>query len=82
MGGLVWQGQGSLIRNIIVNAMKRAANCASDPICWENDDQLNHAACFSCAMVSETSCEERNMGLDRRVLIDEEFGYFSDLLYY
>jgi hypothetical protein len=31
-------------------------------------------------MVSETSCEERNLGLDRRVLVDGEFGYFKDLI--
>ena len=64
----------------IRKAMQRAPNCASDPICWENDDQMNYAACFSCAMVSETSCEERNVGLDRRALVDENFGFFKDLL--
>lgn len=80
MGGLVWQGQPTLIEGIIRKAMQRALNCASDPICWENDDQMNYAACFSCAMVSETSCEERNVGLDRRALVDENFGFFKDLL--
>lgn len=80
MGGLVWQGQPKLIEEIIKKAMQRALNCASDPICWENDDQMNFAACFSCAMVSETSCEERNVGLDRRALVDENFGFFKDLL--
>ena len=81
MGGLVWQGQPNLMENIIQKAMQRAVNCASDPICWENEDQLNYAACFSCAMVSETSCEKRNVGLDRRILVDETFGYFRDLVY-
>lgn len=80
MGGLVWQGQPELIKNIICKAMQRALNCASDPICWENEDQLNYAACFSCAMVSETSCEKRNVGLDRRILVDGEFGFFKELL--
>lgn len=79
MGGLVWQGQPELIEKIICQALQRAMNCASDPICWENEDQLNYAACFSCAMVSETSCEKRNVGLDRRILVDEKFGYFKDL---
>ncbi len=79
MGGLVWQGQPKLIEKIISQAMRRALNCASDPICWENEDQLNLAACFSCAMVSETSCEKRNVGLDRRILVDESYGYFKDL---
>lgn len=80
MGGLVWQGQPELIENIIRKAMQRALNCASDPICWENEDQLNYAACFSCAMVSETSCEKRNVGLDRRILVDADFGFFKEII--
>lgn len=80
MGGLVWQGQPDLIKATIYKALHRALDCSSDPICWENEDQLNHAACFSCAMVSETSCEERNQGLDRRTLVDEAFGFFKNLL--
>lgn len=80
MGGLVWQGQPNLIEKTVYSALNRACNCASDPICWENDEKPNYAACFSCAMVSETSCEERNLGLDRRVLVDEQFGFFREIL--
>lgn len=79
MGGLVWQGQPRLIKGIVESAMKRAVNCSSDPLCWENDDGLNRASCFGCTMVSETSCEHANMALDRRVLIDDVFGFFKDL---
>lgn len=61
MGGLVWQGQPRLISSIIESAMKRAVNCSSDPLCWENEDSLNRASCFGCTMVSETSCEYQNM---------------------
>jgi hypothetical protein len=49
-------------------------------MCWENSDGLNKAACFSCAMVSETSCEHGNTGLDRRALVDSIFGFFKELL--
>jgi hypothetical protein len=80
MGGLVWQGQPHLIEKIIMSALKRATDCSSDPLCWENSDGLNKAACFSCAMVSETSCEQRNMGLDRRALVDPIYGFFKDIL--
>ena len=80
MGGLVWQGQPKLIENIILSALQRATDCSADPLCWENSDGLNKAACFSCAMVSETSCEQGNMGLDRRALVDPDFGYFKDLI--
>lgn len=79
MGGLVWQGQPRLISKIIKSAMDNARECSSDPICWENEEQLNLAACFSCCLISETSCEKRNLGLDRRALIDDDFGFFKDL---
>lgn len=80
MGGLVWQGQPRLIEKIIMSALDRAKNCSSDPLCWEADEQLNLAACFSCCLVSETSCEQRNLGLDRRALVDETFGFFKSLI--
>lgn len=80
MGGLVWQGQPNLIEETILSALQRATDCSSDPMCWENSDGLNKAACFSCAMVSETSCEHGNTGLDRRALVDPVFGFFKDLL--
>lgn len=80
MGGLVNQGRSDIIERIIKRALKRALNCSSDPLCWENEDQLNFASCFACSMVSETACEERNLGLDRRILVDEEFGFFRELI--
>lgn len=80
MGGLVWQGQPHLIEETILSALQRATDCSSDPMCWENSDGLNKAACFSCAMVSETSCEHGNTGLDRRALVDPQFGFFKELL--
>ncbi len=79
MGGLVWQGQPRLIERIIKSALNRAEECTSDPLCWENEEQLNLAACFSCCLVSETSCEKRNLGLDRRALVDDKFGFFKSI---
>ena len=84
MGGLVSQGETERIQEIIRNGLERAQNCSSNPLCWESDGQgifgLNLSACFSCSLVAETACEEMNLGLDRRVLIDEEFGYFKDII--
>jgi hypothetical protein len=80
MGGLVWQGQPKLIEKIILSALERAKHCSSDPLCWEANEQLNLAACFSCCLVSETTCEQRNLGLDRRALVDEEFGFFRSVI--
>jgi Domain of unknown function (DUF1998). len=83
MGGLVSQGEPERILEIIKKGLERSINCSSDPLCWESEGQgifdLNLSACFSCSLVAETACEEMNLGLDRRVLVDEEFGYFSNL---
>lgn len=85
MGGLVSQGDPEKILEIIMKGLERSINCSSDPLCWESDGQgifdLNLSACFSCSLVAETACEEMNLGLDRRVLVDEEFGYFKDMLF-
>ncbi len=82
MGGLVSQGEPDRISEIVKVGLERIENCSSDPLCWESEGQgifdLNLAACFSCLLVSETACEEMNLGLDRRVLIDAMFGFFKD----
>lgn len=81
MGGLVSQGELEKILEIIKKGLERSVTCSSDPLCWESDGQgifdLNLSACFSCSLVAETACEEMNLGLDRRVLVDEEFGFFK-----
>lgn len=83
MGGLVSQGVPEKILEIIKKGLERSINCSSDPLCWESEGQgifdLNLSACFSCSLVAETACEEMNLGLDRRVLVDEEFGYFKSI---
>lgn len=84
MGGLVSQGEPEKILEIIKKALERSINCSSDPLCWESERQgifdMNLSACFSCSLVAETACEEMNLGLDRRILTDEEFGYFYKLI--
>ena len=47
--------------------------CSNDPLCIEETfgpTKHNGSACYSCALVSETSCEHRNMSLDRKLLLD------------
>jgi hypothetical protein len=84
MGGLVSQGEPERILELIKKGLERTINCSSDPLCWESEGQgifdLNKSACFSCSLVAETACEETNLGLDRRVLVDEQFGYFQGLI--
>ena len=81
MGGLVSQGEPDKALDIIKKGLERSINCSSDPLCWESDGQgifdLNLSACFSCSLVAETACEEMNLGLDRRILVDEDFGFFN-----
>ena len=66
---------------IIVSAINRAKDCSSDPICMESEgqgvSQLNLAACHSCSLLPEVSCELSNLFLDRKLLVDETFGYFK-----
>ena len=61
----------------LASAIARAKHdCAADPICWHTDSQgqgaggLNMAACQSCTLLPETSCEEFNSYLDRRLAVD------------
>ena len=84
MGGLIAQTKGNNLNNLIKSALIRSTVCHSDPLCWESEGQglfnLNFASCFSCGLVSETSCELRNIYLDRRILVDEDFGFFRNIL--
>lgn len=85
MGGLIAQTRPENLNKLIERALERATICSSDPLCWESEGQglfeLNLASCFSCGLVSETSCEKRNMYLDRRILVDEDFGIFREVIY-
>jgi hypothetical protein len=81
MGGLVSQASEHNIERLIKNALLRGVDCSSDPLCWESEGQglfgFNLSSCFSCSLVAETACEAMNLGLDRRVLVDQVFGYFK-----
>ena len=81
-GGLTSLCKSDKINNIIQSAIIRAKDCASDPICYHSSGQgvgnLNLSACYSCTLLPETSCEQFNCYLDRRLLVDENYGYFRD----
>lgn len=84
MGGLVRMGQPDRLENVIRRALDKARWCSTDPICIESrgqgPDNCNLAACHSCALVPETSCEEQNRLLDRGVVVgtidNPELGFF------
>jgi hypothetical protein len=51
--------------------------CSGDPVCADHDPAaaaddraLHGAACHGCLVIAETSCEARNLFLDRALLID------------
>lgn len=85
LGGLVRAGRPGRFEAIFANAVSAARWCSSDPICIESKGQgpesCNLAACYSCALVPETSCEAGNKLLDRALLIgtmsDAETGLFN-----
>jgi MrfA Zn-binding domain len=58
-------------------ALERERLCSGDPVCADHtparadDDRMLHgAACHGCLLISETSCEARNVLLDRVLLVD------------
>lgn len=85
LGGLVRQGLPGRIENIIKRAISEACWCAADPVCIQSPGQgqngCNLSACHNCALLPETSCENKNMLLDRGLLIgtldDKGIGYFN-----
>jgi hypothetical protein len=69
LGGLI-----SLVSEFerVLNAAERNLElCSNDPLCSEERvrrDSCNGSACYACMLLSETSCEHRNMFLDRNLL--------------
>ncbi len=72
------------LNNIISSAIFRATDCSSDPICIESEGQgvgqLNLAACHSCTLTPETTCELSNLYLDRKLIVNKDYGFFYSLL--
>lgn len=71
-------GMGGLTGSVkdFYEIMQRAENiiniCSNDPLCNDlkkSSNSINGAACYSCLLLSETSCEHRNLWLDRHLLI-------------
>ena len=88
LGGLVRAGRPGRFEKIFDNALSSACWCSSDPVCIESPGQgpgsCNLAACYSCALVPETSCETGNRFLDRALLVGTlqrpELGLFGSTL--
>ena len=62
---------------ILGRALDRLAICSNDPVCADHepgegtsDRALLGAACHGCLLIAETSCEARNLYLDRSLLVE------------
>lgn len=73
LGGLVGQGEPRRLVASLRSVIERASWCSADPLCMESEaagtDSLNLAACHSCVLLPETSCELNNTFLDRAMLV-------------
>lgn len=93
LGGLVRQGRPDRIAELFQSAVEAARWCSSDPLCMSGavsfSEGLNGAACHSCSLAPETSCETFNHYLDRALVVglpedaalppEQRVGFFYDL---
>ena len=88
LGGLVRQGTGKRIEQLLTDAVRASEWCSSDPLCMNGLSSLseasNMAACHSCVLAPETACEHFNRFLDRATIVGTpehpEVGFFAPLL--
>jgi hypothetical protein len=73
LGGLVRQAKPERFLQLLSSMVEFSRWCSNDPLCIESTGQgfesLNLAACYACALMPETSCEEYNKFLDRALLV-------------
>ena len=80
LGGLAYYGQIEQFLNIFNSTMDKLKICSNDPICGEqkpHDKKIIYAACYSCLLLPETSCEFNNNYLDRNCLVGDGDGVNS-----
>jgi hypothetical protein len=88
LGGVIAQAEPERLDHTLAEGIARASWCSADPICIEAEasgvDSLNLAACHACCLLPEVSCEERNLLLDRALLVgtrvQPKLGFFAELL--
>jgi hypothetical protein len=88
LGGLQRQGDPGRIGRTVLAALHAQSWCSSDPLCiadmLSSEDSMSLAACHSCALAPETSCEQFNRFLDRALLVGTPacatLGFFHTLV--
>lgn len=89
LGGLCAKAEPNDVERLVRDAIERSRWCSADPVCIESTstgaDALNLAACHSCLLIPEVSCEHQNTLLDRACLVglpdDPSLGYFDGLVF-
>ncbi len=82
LGGLVDLGKADNLEPLLTEGIKAMQICSSDPLCSDYDPtaadsatlDMRLAACHACSYVSETSCENGNLFLDRAILTETLLG--------
>ena len=88
LGGLVRQGYSDTLPRIFKKAVYSSLMCSNDPVCilskGQGFESLNLAACHSCTLLPETSCELRNSFLDRALISgtfdNRNIGFWFELI--
>lgn len=88
LGGLQRRAGEDLFGPTVIGAIRSAQWCSSDPLCISGEtgapDSHSVAACHSCMLVPETSCEHYNRFLDRALLTGTNpgagIGFFETLI--
>lgn len=71
-GGIVTAVENMTVHNLFKKAIEVGKVCSNDPVCMSDS-----AACFSCVLLPEVSCESFNNLLNRAILIDRQFGIIN-----
>lgn len=73
LGGVASMARREHLEHALAEAHARHSWCPSDPVCAESSgsgtDGVNLAACHSCLLLPETSCEGFNAQLDRSSVV-------------
>ncbi len=75
LGGIARLAEPARFAGLLTRCVETASWCTLDPVCAEHEGRgeawLNRAACHACCLLAETSCECRNLMLDRRLVVSE-----------
>ena len=89
LGGLISIAEDvDRLEKILDKMLEKALWCSGDPLCINTTEQgllsLNYAACHDCTLLPETSCEFRNVLLDRVSIVgtleNRSLGLFGELI--